>query len=204
MRKVIASLLLLFNFPIFAGDNSAFYQKLLTYIPKTVGLTEFPKVNNKKYNGDCSGFIAFLFHVAGLNLLKLYGKGDSGVSAIWDGLSDYGFILDHDDLLPGDIVFFDNTYDKNKNGLWDDKFSHIGVVESIDENNTVTYVHYGGKGVVRAKMNLYYPTKYTITENGQQYRVNDLLRNSSKKGVNPKYLAGSLFKGAARIVVALK
>ncbi|MGL4676750.1 MAG: CHAP domain-containing protein [Brevinema sp.] len=204
MKKILSLYILMNTFnPIFANpiENEYFYQKMLTYAPKTVGLTRFPKINNFRYNGDCSGFIAFLFHLAGLNLLKLYGIGDSGVSAIWDGLSKQNFILDHQELQVGDILFFDNTYDKNKNGRWDDDFSHIGVVESVDEYKTVTYLHYGSRGVVRAKMNLKHPTTYSATKNGQSYRYNDLLRASKKRGVNPKYLSGSLYRGAARIIV---
>ncbi|MGL5956897.1 MAG: CHAP domain-containing protein [Brevinema sp.] len=204
MKKILSFYILLnIANPVFANpiENELFYQKILTYAPKTVGLTRFPKINNFRYNGDCSGFIAFLFHLAGLNLLKLYGIGDSGVSAIWDGLKKQNFILDHQELQAGDIVFFDNTYDKNRNGRWDDEFSHIGIVESIDKNDTITYLHYGSKGVVRSKMNLKHPSIYSITKNGTSYRYNDILRASKKRGINPKYLSGSLYRGAARITV---
>ncbi|MDK2818219.1 MAG: CHAP domain-containing protein [Spirochaetota bacterium] len=205
MKKFISSLVLcMVSFPIFANDNITFYNKLLNKSPKLVGLKEFATINGFKYNGDCSGFIAFLFHAAGLNLLNLYGQGDSGVSAIWDGLNINNLLLDHKNLQAGDIVFFDNTYDKNKNGLWDDEFSHIGVVESVDENQTITYLHYGSRGVARAKMNLSYPEIYSMNQSGRMVRYNDLIRNSSKKGVNPKYLSGALYRGAARIIVSKK
>ena len=205
MKKIVASILLcMMSYPIFANDNTTFYSKLLNYSPKLIGLKEFPTINGYKYNGDCSGFIAFLFHAAGLNLLKLYGQGDSGVSAIWDGLKQHNLILDHENLQEGDIIFFDNTYDKNRNLRWDDDFSHIGVVEFIDENQTITYLHYGSKGVARAKMNLAHPKTYSVTQSGKNVRYNDLLRNSRKKGINPKYLSGSLYRGAARIIVDKK
>ncbi len=205
MKKIISSVILcMVSFPIFANDNITFYNKLLNKSPKLLGLKEFATINGFKYNGDCSGFIAFLFHAAGLNLLNLYGQGDSGVSAIWDGLKINKLLLDHKNLQAGDIVFFDNTYDKNKNGLWDDEFSHIGVVESVDENQTITYLHYGSRGVARAKMNLSYPEIYSKNQSGTMVRYNDLIRNSSKKGVNPKYLSGALYRGAARIIVSKK
>lgn len=198
MKKFI-SILCLFCMinPLHANDNELFYQKLLQKAEETIGLKNFPTINGLRYNGDCSGFVSFLFHLAGLNLRELFGVGDGGTEAIWDGMKKNNFIINHKNLQAGDIVFFDNTYDKNKNGKWDDVLTHVGVVESIDKNGTITYVHYASRGVVRAKMNLKHPK--TFVENGERY--NDLLRNSNKKGVNPDYLAGALYRGAARIVV---
>lgn len=181
------------------NDNEFFYRRLLERAPQTVGLKKFPKINGQYYHGDCSGFIAFLFHLAGLNLKKLYGIGDNGVTAIWNGLSQNGFILKDNRLKEGDIVFFDNTYDMNKNTKWDDKLSHIGIVESIDKFQTVTYLHYGSKGVMRAKMNVSHPHVFTTNINGESYRFNDLIRKSEQRGVNTKYLSGNLYSGAARL-----
>ncbi|MGL4394090.1 MAG: CHAP domain-containing protein [Brevinema sp.] len=206
-KRQILLLLLLSNVLIIqASDSVAFYEKLASYLPQTVGLKEFPSINKLRYNGDCSGFVAFIFHLAGLNLRKLYGIADNGVTAIWEGLKTQGFLLNPEikDLQAGDIVFFDNTYDMNKNALWDDELSHIGVVESVDEFNTVTYIHYGSRGVVRAKMNLHHPQIYATNINSNTHRFNDLLRASEVRGVNPEYLSGSLYRGAARLVVQKK
>ncbi|MGL4388055.1 MAG: CHAP domain-containing protein [Brevinema sp.] len=186
------------------NDTALFHQKLSSYIPKTVGLQEFPTINHLKYLGDCSGFVAFLFHLAGLNLKKLYGIADNGVTAIWEGLHIQGFILDNQDLQIGDIIFFDNTYDMNKNMVWDDALSHIAVVESVDEFQTITYVHYGSKGVTRAKMNLKHPHIFITNIQENSYRFNDVLRNSDQRGINPDYLSGSLYRGAARVSVKKK
>ncbi len=198
MKKLLSILCLLSIIsPSFAGDNAEFYQKLLQRADQTVGLKSFPTINGHRYNEDCSGFVAFLFHLAGLNLRELFGIGSGGTEVIWDGLKKNNFIINHQNLQAGDIVFFDNTYDRNKNGKWDDELSHIGVVESIDDKGTMTYIHYASRGVVRAKMNLQHPK--TFMEDGERY--NDLLRNSTEKGVNPDYLAGALYRGAARITV---
>lgn len=186
---------------ILAKDNIEFMKKFSKIAPQTVGLKKFPTINHYRYNEDCSGFIAFIFHLAGLNLLKLYGVGSSGVEAIWNGLKKFNFMVDNEQLQVGDILFFDNTYDKNKNGRWDDEFSHIAVVESVDQYQTITYLHYGSRGVSRLKMNLNHPEKYSDTINGERYIYNDLLRNSSKRGINPKYLSGALYRGALRINV---
>lgn len=203
MKKLLASFLLLCT-PLQAQESDLFYRQLVYTLAQFIGTKEFPRVNGFKYNEDCSGFVAFIFHATGLNLVKTYGKGSSGVSAIWNGMKNHELLLDHENLQAGDIVFFDNTYDKNRNGIWDDKLSHIGIVESVDENGTATYVHYGSRGVARAKMNLSHPKVYNQTVGKTVTRYNDIIRNSRKKGVNPHYLSGALYKGAARIPVQKK
>lgn len=208
MTKKIISFLVLWGWTFsfsFAGDNAAFYNKLLAQAPHTVGLTKFPRINDKFYRGDCSGFIAFLFHWAGLDFLKLYGIGNNGVAAIWNGLEQRNYIIQSAELQPGDIVFFDNTYDKNRNLRWDDKLTHIGVVESVDELGTATFLHYGSKGVVRARMNLQQPKIHSIREDGKVYVMNDYLRRRSRgEKSSPKHLSGALYKGAARIYLQKK
>lgn len=208
MIKKIISFMIMWGWALgvsFAGDNAAFYDKLLSQAPHTVGLTKFPRINNKFYRGDCSGFIAFLFHWAGLDFLKLYGIGSNGVAAIWDGLEQRNYILQSSELQPGDIVFFDNTYDKNLNLRWDDELTHIGVVESVDELGTATYLHYGSKGVVRARMNLQHPETHSIRENGEVYVMNDYLRSRSRgEKSSSQHLSGSLYRGAARIYLEKK
>lgn len=205
MKKTIILLLLCLPLiPILADDNQEFYRRLQGYMPNTIGMKKFPSINNQKYRGDCSGFIAFLFHLAGVNFLKLYGIGHNGVSAIWDGMKKKGFILNTKNLQAGDIIFFDNTYDMNKNHQWDDPLSHIGVVESIDAQHTITYIHYGSKGVTRAKMNLRYPEKYIGKINNIPYRYNDFLRVNKKGRSNSKYLSGALYRGAARLILIKK
>ncbi len=200
--KKLTALLILFCMPnmMFAADNELFYEKLVQNIESTIGSKNFPKVNGIFFNGDCSGFIAYLFHLTGLNLRDLYGTGSNGVTAIWNGLSEMGYTLDHNDLQAGDIIFFDNTYDRNKNGVRDDYLSHIAVIESVDEYGTATYVHYGSKGVVRAKINLNQPEVFETTKNGERYRYNSYLRNAQP--YTQTELSGYLYRGAARITVA--
>ena len=53
---------------------------------------------------------------------------------------------------------FDNTWDRNGNGVRDDALTHIGIVETVDTDGTITLVHLGSKGVVRIQMNLQRPS----------------------------------------------
>jgi hypothetical protein len=55
---------------------------------------------------------------------------------------------------PGDIVFFDDTYDSNNNGRQDDPLSHAAVVVSVDEDGTVHMVHFGSRAIRPLVLNL--------------------------------------------------
>jgi hypothetical protein len=55
---------------------------------------------------------------------------------------------------PGDLVFFKETWDRNRDGKMNDGLAHVGVVESIDTDGTVTFVHRSGSGMTRARLNL--------------------------------------------------
>jgi hypothetical protein len=59
----------------------------------------------------------------------------------------------------GDIVFFDNTYDSDRNGKQDDPLSHVAVVISVDPDGTVQMVHHGSKGIRPLTMNLRSPSE---------------------------------------------
>lgn len=92
---------------------------------------------------------------------------------------------------PGDIAFFDDTYDRNGNGRLDDPLSHVAVVESVDQGGTITMVHIGSKGVARLMMNLRHPEDRTDT---QGTVLNDYMRARSN-GDSPRtrYLTGELW-----------
>lgn len=90
---------------------------------------------------------------------------------------------------PGDVVFFDNTYDKNRNGKRDDPLTHVGIVSQIDEEGTVTFIHGGtSRGVLRETLNLKYPHLEIL--NGK--RINSHLQRPMKGQKKPLRLSGEL------------
>jgi hypothetical protein len=54
----------------------------------------------------------------------------------------------------GDIVFFHNTYDRDKDGRADDWFTLAGVVTSVDGDGTVHFVSYAKGEIRRLVLNL--------------------------------------------------
>lgn len=63
---------------------------------------------------------------------------------------------------PGDLAFFDRTYDRNGNGRVDDPLTHVAIVVSVDEEGTIKMVHYGQGTISTLWMNLNYANLRTL------------------------------------------
>ncbi len=97
----------------------------------------------------------------------------------------------------GDIIFFDNTYDRNKNQIFDDILTHAGIVVGIDEEGTIEFVHGGtSKGfVVRGYANLKYKKKKI--EGGKV--INSYIQRKYYWSKKKLKIAGQLVRGFGRI-----
>lgn len=137
-------------------------------------------VGGESYRADCSGFVAAAYAAGGHDI--------GGSSAdMWERARDAGVLHRRKSPEVGDLAFFDDTYDKNRNGRRDDPLTHVAVVEAIADDGTIVLVHYGSKGVARITMDLRQPDVH-IDEQG-------ILRNSYVRAAGKgKRLAGELFR----------
>lgn len=143
---------------------------------------------------DCVGFVAEVFRKHGVELLAEGGApDDNGVRVIWRLAKRRGAVHKRERPDPGDLVFFDDTHDRNADGRRNDPLTHVGIVERVD-GDTVTFVHRVDRGVVRTRMNLDSPAARKV---GGAI-ANDHLRVGSATGHAPR-LAGSLFAGFATL-----
>ena len=85
---------------------------------------------------------------------------------------------------PGDLAFFRDTYDRNRNGKPDDGITHVALVEAVD-GSSLTLLHRGLRRVERLQMNLERPWDRDLND---QLRV----RRPRDPG-QTRYLAGELF-----------
>jgi cell wall-associated NlpC family hydrolase len=146
--------------------------------------------NGKNYRYDCSGFVNVSYARAG------YDLGLLNTAALYDLAKEEDLYHRRRRPLVGDVVFFDNTYDRNGNGKLDDPLSHVAIVESIDEDGTITLIHKGSsKGVVRIVMNLEHPEEARSPE-GKVWNSH-LRGKSSKDPRGTEYLTGQLWVGNA-------
>ena len=142
---------------------------------------------------DCSGFVRLAYLAAGIDLVNHgFRDGENAVSAIFRRALGVG-VVHHQAPRPGDLVFFRETYDRNRDGRRNDGMTHIGVVEAVDADGTVTFIHRGGKGVARGRLNLSAPSRHQLGQGGPV--LNDYIRPATKG--TRAYLAGELFSAFA-------
>ena len=117
-------------------------------------------VRDRRFNYDCTGTILAAYYTAGYDLAANFGAyTGNGVRRLYMMADDYGTLRQDKPLLPGDIIFWDNSYDRNEDRRWNDELTHAGIVVAVERDSTITYVHHNyRRGVVMAKMNLRRPS----------------------------------------------
>jgi hypothetical protein len=89
-------------------------------------------------------------------------------------------------------VFFDNTYDRNNNKINDDILTHIGIVEKVDGNGTITFIHSSTKrGVINSLANPHYSNKEKLNM--------QLREETNKDPKGTKYYSGGLINSFGTI-----
>jgi hypothetical protein len=106
---------------------------------------------------DCSTFVRSAYLAAGVDLYSDASPRDNGVQAMRRYVRHHGRLHRRRHPAPGDLVFFDNSYDRNRNRLLDDRLTHVGIVEEVLAGGTALVLHSTNHGVVREPMNLRRP-----------------------------------------------
>jgi len=138
---------------------------------------------------DCSGFVLETYRRAGIDLAPFMNRyTGNGVARLYALALDYG-LLTGDDLQPGDVIFWDNTYDRNGDGVWNDPLTHTGIVTAVKADGTVEFTHsHYRDGVVVARMDLNDP--------GAAER-NAAMRMRGQTSPGGLWTAGQLFRDGA-------
>ena len=144
-------------------------------------------VNGESIRYDCSGLVVATYALAGIPL-------SGNTRSMFETATQRSLLVSTPGL--GDLVFFDNTYDRNNNKRLDDILTHIAIVVGIDPDGTIEMVHLGGSGIVGLTMNLRHPTEHS-SPTGKVW--NSYLRVNRKGETSPR-LTGQLFKAFAKFV----
>lgn len=143
------------------------------------------------FRQDCSGFVEATLARAGAPM-----RGST--RDLWAALDQQGATHRRTRPQPGDLAFFDNTYDRDDDGRTDDPLTHIAVVVSVDADGTIQLAHDGtSAGRATLYMNLLHPHDAKGPA-GQPY--NGALR--AKRSADPagtRYLAAELWHGFATV-----
>jgi len=118
-----------------------------------VGQTQLT-VKGRKYQSDCIGLVLAAYAPVGISFQGAGKAGDNGVTTLYRYAQTHGRVFTSGRPVPGDVVFFRETYDQNRDGRRNDGLTHVGVVDAVDEAGTVTVIHRVRRGVVRYRMNL--------------------------------------------------
>lgn len=152
----------------------------------------------QNFPDDCSGLVEGIYASVGLSLVGAAQHGDNGVTALYRFAQARGRIYSSGAPAPGDLVFFRDTYDQNRDGVLDDGLTHVALVESVSEDGTVAIIHRVRRGVMRYRMNLAHPQTHTDPRSGSV--LNDYLRGST--GANKPVLTAQLFVAFASLLPA--
>lgn len=136
------------------------------------------KVGRKTFRMDCSGVISAIYAYADIDIVGDLGRYDgNGVARLYQFLGEEDLLYDTTDPVPGDIIFWDNTWDANDDGRFNDYFTHVGMVVNRLPDRTVEYIHHNyRKGVVLERMNLHTPNVRTLVIKGERVIINAPLR----------------------------
>lgn len=170
------------RFSLPPGDANALRQKVIASAVKRIGQSG-------------SNPAIFIIDVLKENRVSVPTTGNgTAIQGMYYALKRRKQVYDKDLPRPGDLVFFHNTADTNKDNRNNDWYSLIGIVEKIDADSTVSFValHFGK--IQRLSMNLKSPQVRRNEKKGKV--INAFLR--IKRMDDPEYtqyLAGELYAG---------
>jgi probable lipoprotein NlpC len=157
------------------------------------------EVAGRRLRYDCSGLARGVYLAHGIDLYDGAEAADApnGVRLIWRHVASRGVIHYGPDPRPGDLVFFNNTWDRNGDGRVNDLLTHVGIVEQVEANGTVVFVTHVSRGIQRYRMNLAAPS-LRRADDGRV--LNDYLRRRRDEDPgDARYLTGELFAGFGRV-----
>ncbi len=160
-----------------SGNLSRVQQKLIEGAEQFVRTGDLT-ARGRSFASDCTGTVLAIYWYAGIDLVSPLSRySGNGVKRLHSYLQDLNLIYSSRYPSPGDIIFWDNTYDRNGDGHVNDPYTHAGMVLSVAKDGTIEYVHYNyRRGVVTARMNLLQPHVYTVERNGNRIILNSPMR----------------------------
>ncbi len=182
--------------PALDPSIDAIREKLGEGAAAVVGAKELV-VNGRRFSWDCTGTVLAIYWYAGIDLARDFARyPGNGVNRLYRTLEDASLLYTTTEPVPGDLVFWDDTYDANGNGTWDDTLTHVGMVVETGADGTISYVHLNyRRGIVVEMMNLREPDVHQRTAGGKVTIVNSPLRMAEAGKDHPeRWLAGQLYR----------
>jgi hypothetical protein len=153
------------------------------------------EVNGHWIEYDCAGVTRAVFLEHGIDLYESRSPDSkaNGVRLIHNHIRQHGKFHQGPAARPGDLVFFNNTWDFNGDGETNDPLTHVGIVERQDQDGTITFISRGAGAIERYRMNLGLPHVHRTAEGKL---LNDYIRRKDRNDpLETAYLTGELFTG---------
>lgn len=150
---------------------------------------------------DCAGVTRAIYLAHGIDLFEGGAGGGqaNGVGLIYNHLRTHGRLHRGPVVHGGDLVFFDNTWDYNGDGLVNDPLTHVGIVETVEPNGTIVFISRVAGAIERYRMNVAQPHLHRTTDGRV---LNDYMRRKHwRDGAQTPYLTGELFAAFGTRVV---
>jgi len=147
----------------------------------------------KRIAYDCAGVARAVYLEHGIDLYRATSRevNANGVRLIHNHVHQHGVLHRRPDVKPGDLVFFDNTWDFNGDGEANDPLTHIGIVEEVEPDGTVVFISRVASAIERYRMNLEQPH---IHRTGDGRVLNDYIRRKHPTDlIDTPRLTGELF-----------
>jgi hypothetical protein len=147
----------------------------------------------KRIAYDCAGVTRAIFLEHGIDLYRgaFAGPKGNGVRLIHNHVRQHGTLHRESNVNPGDLVFFDNTWDFNEDGKLNDPLTHVGVIERLEPDGTVIFISRVANAIERYHMNLDQPH---VHKTAQGLVLNDYIRRKHPTDPeNAARLTGELF-----------
>ena len=170
---------------------SPMQQKLIDSARWALGKNSL-RVNNRQFNLDCTGVVLAIYYRSGIDLAENFSRYQGGgVQRLYAYMDELDLLYRTDYPQPGDLLFWDDTYDHNGDGKINDELTHVGMVVSTDSQGNIRYIHHNyRKGIILAKMNFLQP---------DDLNVNDPMRaRNAEEGHAPRWLSSHLLREEAR------
>jgi hypothetical protein len=125
------------------------------------------------------------------------GSGSPSVIDIYRYAQRRGGIYHSTRPAVGDLVFFHNTYDRNGDGRNNDWYTHVGMVEGVEDDGRISVLSYLDHTVSRTWLSLERPDAAQVGD----VVVNTVMRRRSESDPPyTQYLASELFAGFANLL----
>lgn len=145
-----------------------------------------------KLDNSVEGMLASVLSAQGVPTPDL--SDSQWLKALYIQQKELGLTYDQETPLPGDLVFFHNTFDRNSDGRNNDWYTHAGIVVRTREDGTVVFVTFAQGEVQEMLMNLERPE--VRRDEGKGVALNSYLRAKSMSDPEfTHYLSGELFAG---------